>query len=135
MESLFEKVYAVAADKSQILDVYSIGKHIHDSLDCNVENCSVGSFLTKLSDLLNNEFEMEETVRIESIDIATKHIKVFTAIDQIAKKYDGQIFQFKNERIRVCLCYESEKIKSYFKLVNKKQDVENDLFVLEKSFL
>lgn len=129
MESLFEKVYAVAADKSQILDVYSIGKHIHDSLDCNVENCSVGSFLTKLSDLLNNEFEIEETVRIESIDIATKHIKVFMAI------YDGQIFQFKNERIRVCLCYESEKIKSYFKLVNKKQDVENDLFVLEKSFL
>ena len=34
MDFCFEKIEAAAAKWSYILDIYSIGKEVHDSLDC-----------------------------------------------------------------------------------------------------
>ena len=55
MEVFHEKVYAVAVNKQQILDIYSVRRAVHDSLDCDENNCDAIIFLKQLADLLNDE--------------------------------------------------------------------------------
>ena len=135
MEVFHENVYAVAADKQQILDIYSVGRAVHDSLDYDENNCDAIIFLKQLADLLNNEPDLEEAARIKFIEIATNDILLFITFDQLNKKFGGHLFTPDKERIILSVYYEIEKIKSYLKYVNKKKIIENHLLVLEKTFV
>ena len=135
MEIFHEKVYAVAVDKQQILDIYSVGRAVHDSLDCDEKSCDAIIFLKQLADLLNDEPDLGEAARIKFTEIATNNISLFITFDQLNKKFGGHLFTLDKEHIILSVYYEIEKIKSYLKYVNKKKIIENHLLVLEKTFV
>ena len=135
MEVFHEKVYAVAADKQQILDIFSVRRTVHDSLDCNVNNCDAIIFLKQLADLLNDESDLREAARIKFIEIAANNISLFITFDQLNKKIGRQLFTLDKESILLSVYYQIEKIKSYLKYVNKKKIIENHSLVLEKTFV
>ena len=135
MEVFHKEVYAVAANKQQILDIYSVGRTVHDSLDCNVNNCDAIIFLKQLADLLNDEPDLGEAACIKFIEIAANNILLFITFDRLNKKFGGHLFTLDKESILLSVYYEIEKIKSYLKYVNKKKIIENHLLVLEKTFV
>ena len=135
MEVFHEKVYAVAADKQQIVDIFSVGRTVHDSLGCNVNNCDAIIFLKQLADLLNDEPDLREAARIKFIEIAANNISLFITFDQLNKKIGRHLFTLDKESILLSVYYEIEKIKSYLKYVNKKKIMENHSLVLEKTFV
>lgn len=65
MEFCMKKVYTVATNKNFFIEVFSIGKEVHDDLDCDNES-ETKKFLDELEKLID-EMQVDEPIAEERL--------------------------------------------------------------------
>ena len=97
MEFLYEKVYALCENKNFLIDIYSVGKKVHDQIDCK-RGCECLKFLEELDNLIE-KMKCQEThpaERSKFIKPFTKNLNLFLVFDQINKKFGTEIFNLED---------------------------------------
>ena len=82
--------------------------------------------------------ESQETTsaeRAKSIELAAKHVSLFTVSDQLNKKFGAEIYNLEENSFKTAVFSEVEKVKSYLNIVGKIEKLEGHLVVLQKTFL
>ena len=136
MEMIAKKIEAAALNKTNLIEIFSVGK-IHDVIRQCRENCCCSRYLSEFEILLEN-MNGEKTTNEEKMkfyQLSTKHTKSFLLYDQINKKFGGEIYQLHDNPIRAAVFFEIEKIKKYLRSFNDIEKLEWYLYVLSKSFI
>lgn len=136
MEFFYEKVYAACGNKQFLINIYSVGKKAHKQIECKKE-CDCLKFLEELDNMIE-KMESQETTsaeRAKFIELAAKHVSLFTVFDQLNKKFGAEIYNFEENGFKTAVFSEVEKVKSYLNIVGKIEKLEGHLVVLQKSFL
>lgn len=77
MESLSDKVYAIAGVRAEIYKIVRYGRYLHFACSCHFEYCPADRYLHQFESLL----ELEEHSRLNFIDATVKNLVIFTVID------------------------------------------------------
>ena len=129
-----EKIEAAALNKTNLIEIFSVGKKIHDVIRQCIENCCCSRYLSEFKILLEN-MNGEETTNEEKMkfyQLSTKHTKSFLLYDQINKKFGDEIYQLHDNPIRVAVFFEIEKIKKYLKTFNDIEKLEGFCMFCQK---
>ena len=138
MDLVFEKLNASSEHKNHLIDIYSVGKKILDTIDCLVQPCNCSQYLDDVSILIEsmkNRQELTDNEKVIFFETSKKHRRVFLLFDQINKKFGAEIYQLQKEVFLTAISFEVEKIKTYISVLNKIGKLEGKLYVLEKAFL
>ena len=136
MEFFHVKVYTACENKSFLIHIYSVGRKTHEQIECKKE-CDYFKFLEELDNIVDN-MESQETTsaeRAKFIELAAKHVSLFTVFDQVSKKFGSEIYNFEENGFKTAVFSEVEKVKSYLNIVGKIEKLEGHLVVLQKTFL
>ena len=137
MEMISEKIEAATLNKTNLIEIFSVGKKLHDVIRQCSENCCCSRYLSEFEILLEN-MNGEQTTNEEKMKFyqpSTKHTKYFLLYNQINKIFGDEIYQLHNNPIRAAGVFEIEKIKKYLKTFNDIEKLEGYLYVLSKSFI
>ena len=107
MEMIAEKVEDVALNKTDLIEIFSVGKKIHGVIRQCSENCCCSRYLSEFEILLEN-MNGEETTHEEKMkfyQLLTKHTKSFLLYDQINKKFGDEIYQLHDNPIRAAVFF------------------------------
>ena len=107
MEMIAEKVEDVALNKTDLIEIFSVGKKIHGVVRQCSENCCCSRYLSEFEILLEN-MNGEETTHEEKMkfyQLLTKHTKSFLLYDQINKKFGDEICQLHDNPIRAAVFF------------------------------
>ena len=54
MDLVFEKINVSSEHKNHLIDIYSVGKKIHETVDCVVQPCNCSQYLDDVSILIES---------------------------------------------------------------------------------
>ena len=98
MEFVFEKIRASSADKNGLIDIYSVGKKVHEAILCNKNPCDCAVYLEQINLLIENMNERQTLTDEEKIafsNLCKEYKNSFLLFDQISRKYSAEIYQLK----------------------------------------
>ena len=81
MEMIAEKIEAAALNKTNLIDIFSVGQRVHDVIKECGENCCGSRYLSEIKNLLEN-IDGEETTREEKLnfyELSTRRCKNLSA--------------------------------------------------------
>ena len=138
MDFVFEKINATMKHKNHLIDIYSVRKKIHETVDCVIQLCDCSQYLDNISVLIENmENQQELTVNEKEIFlIQVKNTKeLFYFLTKLTKSLVLKFISFKKMFFLTAISFEVEKIKTFFSVLNKIEKLEEKFYVLEKAFL
>ena len=115
MEYFHEKVYAVSDNKNFLLDISSVGKKVHEEINCVKE----GECL-KLLNELDNIIEKMETQELNAAE---------------RLKFGAEIYSIDQYCLKTAIFFKVQKVKNYLNKVKKIEKLESHILILPKSFL
>ena len=108
MEMITEKIEAAALNKTNLIDIFSVGQRVHDIMkECGENCCYSRYFKSQIKNLLEN-IEGEETTHEEKLnfyELSTRHNKSFLLYDQINKKFGAEISQLLNTHLKAAVFF------------------------------
>ena len=138
MDFVFEKINTTMEHKNHLIDIYSVGKKIHETVDCVIQPCDCSQYLDDISILIENMENRQELTDNEKdifFDTSKKHHRAFLLFNQINKKFGAEIYQLQKDVFLTAISFQVEKIKLFFSVLNKIEKLESKLYVLEKAFV
>ena len=121
MEALFENIYAISHDPTEISKIFYYGQYLHSISDCQFENCVVDWYLMKLHLII----KAGQQLRLNFIDVSAAHHTVFMIIDQIQEKLGNDVYKMKNEDVKRLIDSEFLKVICFVEEVVKRGDAVN----------
>ena len=111
MEMIAEKIEAATLNKTNLIEIFSVGKKLYDVVRQCSENCCCSRYLSEFETLLKNMNGEEKTneEKMKFYQLLTKHTKSFLLYDQINKKFGDKIYQLHDNPIRAAVFFEIEK--------------------------
>ena len=104
---------------------------------CNGDECLCIQYIFELNEL--NKKIKEENLNAEEkvifFRLSLNNPKNFLLIDQIRKKYLNELFESNYVFVKRAIFYEIEKIKTYLKCNKELEKLEDNLYILSKSFI
>ena len=104
---------------------------------CKGDECSCIQYIFELNEL--NKKIKEENLNAEEkvifFRLSLNNPKNFLLIDQIRKKYLNELFESNYVFVKRAIFYEIEKIKTYLKCNKELEKLEDNLYILSKSFI
>ena len=82
--------------------------------------------------------EAEETnfqQRMKFIELAKDNVKLFLIFDQLLKKFGAEFFHLESYDFQMAVSFEIEKVKNYFKNLDKIKLLQAKNLVIEKTLL
>ena len=73
--------------------------------------------------------------KMKFIDLAKNNVKLFLTFDQLLKKFGAEFFHLEGYDFKMAVFFETEKVKSYIKNLDKIKLLQAKNLVLEKTFL
>ena len=136
MEYFHEKVYAVSDNKNFLLDIYSVGKKVHEEINC-VKECECLKLLNELDNIIEKmeTQELNAAERLKFIELAARHVSLFIIFDQINKKFGAEIYSIDQYCLETAIFFEVQKVKNYLNNVKKIEKLESHNLILPKPFL
>ena len=104
---------------------------------CNGDECSCIQYIFELNEL-NKKIKEENLNADEKViffRLSLNNPKNFLLIDQIRKKYLNELFESNYVFVKRAIFYEIEKIKTYLKCNKELEKLEDNLYILSKSFI
>ena len=132
-----EKNYGNSHDRGYFIEIHSVGQKMHEEEDVCVDGCKVKTFLETLDKTII-EMEAEETnfqQRMKFIELAKDNVKLFLIFDQLLKKFGAEFFHLESYDFQMAVSFEIEKVKNYFKNLDKIKLLQAKNLVIEKTFL
>ena len=89
-------------------------------------------------DKIIEEMEAEEATfrqRMKFIDLVKNNVKLFLTFDQLLKKFRAEFFHLEGYDFKMAVFFETEKVKSYIKNLDKIKLLQAKNLALEKTFL
>ena len=100
-----------------MINIYSVGKKIHDTIDCLVQPCDCSQYLDDVSSLIEsmeNRQELTDNGKCIFFETSRKHHRAFLLFDQINKKFGAEIYRLQKDVFLTAISFEVEKIKQNF---------------------
>ena len=137
MEMVVEKIEVVGSHKNNLIDIFSVGQKIHETINACGENCACNRYLFEINNLLKNMDGQETTEeeKLTFLELSMKNLHSFLLFDQINKKFGLEIYQLDKICFKFAIFFEIEKIKSYLKTNADIEKLEGKLYVLSKTFV
>ena len=137
MEMVVEKIEVVGSHKNNLIDIFSVGQKIHETINACGENCASNRYLFEINNLLENMDGQETTEeeKLTFLELSMKNLHSFLLFDQINKKFGLEIYQLDKICFKFAIFFEIEKIKSYLKTNADIEKLEGKLYVLSKTFV
>ena len=91
-----KKIEAVALNKTNLIETFSVGNKIHDVIRQCSENCCCSRYLSEfeiLLEIMNGEKTTNEE-KMKFYQLSTKHAKSFLLYNQINKKFGDEIYHY-----------------------------------------
>ena len=96
MNLVFEKINVSSEHKNHLIDIYSIGKKIQETVDCVVQPWDYSQYLDDVSILIEsmeNRQQLTDNEKVNFFETSKKHCRAFLLFDQINKKLGDEIYQ------------------------------------------
>ena len=90
-----EKIEVVRSHKNNLIDIFSVGQKIHETINACGENCGCNRYLFEINNLLEN-MDGQETTQEEKLtflELSMKNPHSFLLFVQINQKFGVEIYQ------------------------------------------
>ena len=138
MEFVFEKIRASSTDKNGLINIYSVGKKVHEAILCDQNPCGCAVYLEQTNLLIENMNERQtltDEEKVAFLNLCKEYKNSFLLFDQICRKHSAEIYQLERTLFLTAIFFEVEKIKTFLNLHEKIQKLDGKLYVIEKSFV
>ena len=79
------KIYSVSADIKSIRKLFNFGKKLHGINHCDVENCTIETYLSEIDEEILKKDLNPIACRLQFIEISVKQAAIFLTINQLQK--------------------------------------------------
>ena len=138
MGLVFEKINASSEHKNHLINIYSVGEKIHDTIDCLVQPCDCLQYLDDVSILIesmDNRQGLTDNVKVFFFLKQVKNtVERFYFLIKLIKNLALKSIGFKKMFFLQQFLLKLKKLNKIF-VLNKIEKLEGKLYVLEKAFL
>ena len=141
MEMIIEKINVAGFHKINLIDICTVGKRIHYIIKVCGDSCGCITYLLEINLILESMNEEEATLqeRLKFRELSLKNPRSFLLFDQINRKFGGEIFQLTDNCLKFAFFFffffEIEKIKRFLKTIDDFEKLEEQMYVISKTFL
>lgn len=136
MDLVFGKIKVSSKHKNHLIDIYSVGKKIHETVDCVVQPCDCSQYLDDVSILISieNRQQLTDNEKVFFLKQVNNTVERFYFLIKLIKNFAMKSNSFKKKVFFTAISFEVEKIKTDFSVLNKIEKLEGKLYLLEKAF-
>lgn len=121
------KIYSVSADIKSIRKLFNFGKKLHGINHCDVENCTIETYLSEIDEEILKKDLNPIACRLQFIEISVKQAAIFLTINQLQKKFENEFEDTDKFKMKDAIINELTQTKRLIILILSKEGIQQEI--------